>query len=179
MKSCWNGANNALQAPGAASASTASAIEAHRKTVSENFDFGLASLEQREFPEKQRLVSALKSSLRMADDYRKRSDEAIRLPRERRDSDLVKTFVPVMTEMVNASLKLWFHALYSVAKNDPQLARLATIKEIGWRMREFSGLERSIVSSAIASGTALGPISCRPSPGIAPAYRYCGGNCRI
>ena len=149
--------NNALQAPGAASASTASAIEAHRKTVSENFDFGLASLEQREFPEKQRLVSALKSSLQMADDYRKRSDEAIRLPRERRDSDLVKTFVPVMTEMVNASLKLWFHALYSVAKNDPQLARLATIKEIGWRMREFSGLERSIVSAAIASGTALGP----------------------
>jgi len=147
--------NNALQAPTAASASTVSAIEAHRKIVSENFGVGLTSLEQQDFPEKTRLVSVLKSSMQRADDYRKRSDEAIKLPRERRDSDLVKTFVPVMTEMVNASLKLWFYALYSVAKNDPRLARLATIKEIGWRMREFSGLERSIMASAIASGTAL------------------------
>jgi len=70
---------------------------------------------------------------------------------------LVKTFVPAMTEMVNVSLKLWFSALYNLAKDDPGLARLATIKEIGWRMREFSGLERSIVASAIASGTAIQP----------------------
>jgi hypothetical protein len=149
--------NNALQAPEAASALTVSAIEAHRKIVSENFDVGLASLEQREFPEKQRSLSALMSAMQKANDYRRRSDEAIRLPRERRDSDLVKIFVPAMTEMVNASLRLWFYALYSTTKNDPRLAHLATIKEIGWRMREFSGLERSIVSSAIASGTALQP----------------------
>jgi HAMP domain-containing protein len=149
--------NNALQASGAASALTVSAIDAHRRIVRENFDVGLVSLEQREFPEKPRLLSVLRSSMQKADDYRRRSDEAIRLPRERRDSDLVKTFVPAMTEMVNASLKLWFYALYSIAKNDPTLAHLATIKEIGWRMREFSGLERSIVASAIASGTALQP----------------------
>ena len=149
--------NNALQAPEAASASTLAAIDAHRKIVSENFDVGLASLEQWEFPDKASLVSALKSSTQKADDYRRRSDEAIRLPRERRDSELVKTFVPAMTETVNASLKLWFSALYNLAKDDPRLARLATIKEIGWRMREFSGLERSIVASAIASGTAIQP----------------------
>ena len=149
--------NNALQAPEAASASTLAAIDAHRKIVSENFDVGLASLEQWEFPDKASLVSALKSSTQKADDYRRRSDEAIRLPRERRDSELVKTFVPAMTEMVNVSLKLWFSALYNLAKDDPGLARLATIKEIGWRMREFSGLERSIVASAIASGTAIQP----------------------
>jgi methyl-accepting chemotaxis protein len=149
--------NNALQASEAASALTVSAIDAHRKIVRENFDVGLTSLEQREFPEKPRLLSVLRSSVQRADDYRRRSDEAIRLPRERRDSELVKTFVPTITEMVNASLKLWFYALYSIAKNDATLAHLATIKEIGWRMREFSGLERSIVASAIASGTALQP----------------------
>src|SRR3974390_3390103 len=62
--------NNALQAPPAASALTVSAIEAHRKIISENFDVGLTSLEQREFPEKPRLLSALKSSLQKANDYR-------------------------------------------------------------------------------------------------------------
>jgi methyl-accepting chemotaxis protein len=149
--------NNALQAPEAASALTVSAIEAHRRIIRENFDVGLASLEQRDIPEKPRLLSVLKSSMQRADDYRRRADEAIRSPKERRDSDLVKTFVPVMTEMVNASLKLWFYALYSIANNDPTLAQLATIKEIGWRMREFSGFERSIMASAIASGTALQP----------------------
>ncbi len=149
--------NNALQAPEAASALTLSGIEAHRKILSENFDVGLSSLEHREFPEKMRLLSALKSSLQRANDYRRRSDEAVRQPKDHRDSELVKTFVPVMTEMVNASLRLWFNALYSTTKNDPKLAHLATIKEIGWRMREFSGLERSIVASAIASGTAVQP----------------------
>jgi methyl-accepting chemotaxis protein len=149
--------NNALQAPEPASASTLSAIDAHRKTIRENFDAGLASLEQWEFPDKASLLSTLKSSVQRADDFRRRSDEAIRLSRERRDSDVVKTFVPAMTEMVNASLKVWFSALHSIAKDDPGLARLATIKEIGWRMREFSGLERSIVASAIASATAIQP----------------------
>jgi HAMP domain-containing protein len=149
--------NNALQAPEAASPSTESVIAAHRKVVKENFDLGLASLAQWEFPDKPALMSRLESSVQKANDYRRRSDEAIKLPRERRDADLVKTFVPVMTEMVNASLKLWFSALYSIAKDDPKLAHLATIKEIGWRMREYSGLERSIVASAIASGTPVQP----------------------
>src|SRR5690348_12637663 len=75
--------NNALQAPEAASALTVSAIEAHRRIVRENFDVGLASLEQRDIPEKPRLLSVLKSSMQRADDYRRRADEAIRSPKER------------------------------------------------------------------------------------------------
>ena len=147
--------NNALQAPGPAEQPAIAKIAAHRKVISENFDVGLAALEHQDFPNKPELLQALKSSLQKANDYRRRADEAIKLPRDGRNQDLVKTFIPVITESVDAALKLWFAALYSAAKDSPELTRLATIKEIGWRMRDYSGQERSIVASAIAAGAAI------------------------
>ena len=147
--------NNALQAPGPAEQPAIAKIAAHRKVISENFDVGLAALERQDFPNKPELLQALKGSLQKANDHRRRADEAIKLPRDRRDQELVKTFTPVVTESVDAALKLWFAALYSAAKDSPELTRLATIKEIGWRMRDYSGQERAIVASAIAAGAAI------------------------
>src|SRR6266403_157200 len=82
---------------------------------------------------------------------------ALKQGRDQRDETLRKTFIPVMTDSVNAALKVWFSALYTTAKNDPQLALLASIKEIGWQMRDWAGKERSNVASSIAAGAALTP----------------------
>ena len=68
---------------------------------------------------------------------------------------LRSTFTPVITDLVLAALKVWYAVLHSAAANDPRLARLAMIKEIGWRMREYSGYERANVAAAIAAGTAI------------------------
>ena len=68
-----------------------------------------------------------------------------------------KTFVPVMTDSVNAALKVWFAALHHAASGDPVLARLAMIKEIGWQMRDISGKERSNLSQSISAETPLSP----------------------
>ena len=77
--------------------------------------------------------------------------------RDQRDETLRKTYIPVITDSVNAALKVWFSALYTTAKNDPQLAVLASIKEIGFQMRDVAGKERSNVASSIAAGVALTP----------------------
>ena len=66
-----------------------------------------------------------------------------------------QNFVPVVTRSVDAALGVWFAAMHAAAASDPALARLAMIKEIGWRMRDYSGRERSNVSQAIASGGQL------------------------
>ena len=114
------------------------------------------------------LLQELKSALQKANDYRRQADAALKLPREQRDENLRKTFIPVIPDSVNAALKVWFSALYSAAKSDPQLARLASIKEIGFRMRDNSGQERSIIASAIASATAIS------ADGLAAADGYRG-----
>ena len=149
--------NNALQAAEPASPTVIAAIEAHRKVIKDNFDAGLAMIQQRGFPNQRALLESLAASLQKANDYRRQADEAIKRPRDQRDQNLRQTFTPVLTDSVNAALKVWFAALYTTAKADPQLARLASIKEIGWRMRDFSGQERANVATAIASGTAIPP----------------------
>src|SRR6185312_7194370 len=134
-----------------------SEIEKRRAAGRNDFDPGLAALARQEFPNKSVLLQDLQAALDKANDFRKRADAALKQGRDQRDETLRKTFIPVMTDSVNAALKVWFTALYSTAKSDPQLASLASIKEIGWQMRDVSGKERSNVASSIAAGAALTP----------------------
>jgi methyl-accepting chemotaxis protein len=144
--------NNALQAADVAPAAVLDEIEKRRKVVRENYAPGLATLKSQEFPNKTALLADLDAALAKADQYRAQADAALKQPRDKRDENLVKTFIPTITASVNASLKVWFSALHTAAQNDPTLARLASLKELGWRMRDISGMERSNIASAIAAG---------------------------
>jgi methyl-accepting chemotaxis protein len=149
--------NNALQAAGPIDDATKREIEVRRKSVRENYQPGLAALRQQDFPNRETLLADLDRALAKANDYRAQADRAVTQPRDARDENLRKTFIPTITDSVNASLKVWFAALHTAAAADPALASLAVIKEIGWRMRDVSGGERSNVSSAIAAGTPIPP----------------------
>jgi hypothetical protein len=149
--------DNALQAPGPADGAVTAKIEAHRQTVRTLYEPALAMIERRSFAGRDTLVSDLKIRIRNADEVRRQADSAIKLVREQRDETLRKTFAPIMTDMVNASLGLWYRAVYTTAKGDAELAQFAVIKEIGWKMREFSGLARAAVAGAIAEGKPVSP----------------------
>src|SRR6267378_2166496 len=149
--------NNGLQGADPAPAPVLAEIEKRRNAVKADFDPGLAALAQYDFPNKSALMQELQTALDKANDFRKRADAALKQGRDQRDETLRKTFIPVVTDSVNAALKVWFSALYTTAKNDPQLAVLASIKEIGFQMRDWAGKERSNVASSIAAGAALTP----------------------
>jgi methyl-accepting chemotaxis protein len=149
--------DNALLAPAAADGPVTAKIEGFRKSVKEFYEPGLSLIEQYSFPNKATLLDDLKANIRRADDVRRRADVSIKMPREQRDESLRQSFAPTMTDMINASLRLWYAAVYSTAKGDSELARLAVIKELGWKMREFSGLARAALSGSIASGAAVAP----------------------
>ena len=146
--------NNALQAA-AADTGAISAIEVGRRSIDDLYDSGLAVIERRQFPDKVALLLDLKGKREKANEYQRQADSALRLARDQRDDNLRQTFVPVMTDWVNASLRVWYAALYSTAQGDARLTQLAAIKEIGWKMREFSGLERSNVAAAISAGVPI------------------------
>jgi methyl-accepting chemotaxis protein len=158
--------NNGLQGANPADAAVYAEIEKRRTVVKDNFEPGVAALRSRDFPNKQALMQELNSAIEKANDYRKQADAALKLPRDQRNENLVKTFIPTITTSVNASLNVWFSALYATAKTDPALARLASIKELGWRMRDMAGSERSIIASAIASGAAI------PAEGVTNATAF-------
>jgi methyl-accepting chemotaxis protein len=149
--------NNGLQGAAPASADLLAEIEKRRKAVNADFEPGLAALAERDFPNKSALMRDLQAALGKTNDVRKQADEALKVGRDQRDETLRKTFVPVIIGSVDAALKVWFSALYMAAKNDPKLALLASIKEIGWHMRDYSGRERSFVAKSIAAAAALTP----------------------
>jgi methyl-accepting chemotaxis protein len=147
--------NNGLQDPAPAGTDLLGEIERRRVAVRTSFEPGLRVFEARNFPNKQVLMDELKTALAAANQARAQADQALKLPREQRDENLRKNFIPTITASVNAALKVWFSALHHAASADPALVRLAIIKEIGWRTRDIAGFERSNVSSAISAGTAI------------------------
>jgi methyl-accepting chemotaxis protein len=147
--------NNGLQAAEPANNAVLAEIATRRKAVKENFDSGLAMIERRDFPDKDSLLQGLNAALQKANDYRTRADAALKLAREGRSEELRSNYIPVITDQVNAALKVWYSALYSTAKSDPALARLATIKELGFNMRDIAGLERSNIAQSISAGIAI------------------------
>jgi methyl-accepting chemotaxis protein len=146
---------NALAADDPASPAVIATIEQHRKIVKENIQIALPAIESRDFPDKAGLVAAFKAASAKAEDYRRRADAAIALPLAQRDETLGRDFIPALSKSADAALDLWFGALYSAAKDDAVLRNLASIKEIGWRMRALGGRERSLVAASIVAGTPI------------------------
>jgi methyl-accepting chemotaxis protein len=144
--------NNALQAPAPAGPEAMAEIARRRAAVAANFAPGLAGLAARDFPGKEALLRDLRAALERADDARRRADAALRQPREAREEALRRDFVPLITASVDAALRVWFAASHAVAARDAGLARLAVVKELGWRLRDTAGLERSNVASALSAG---------------------------
>lgn len=158
--------NNGLQSADIAAAPLLDEIEKRRKVVRENYKPGLAMLKLEEFPNKTAYLADLDAALAKADQYRAQADAALKLPKDKRDENLVKTFIPTITASVNASLKVWFSALHTAAQKDPMLARLASLKELGWRMRDISGMERSNIASSIAAGQPIAADKLAANAGI-------------
>ena len=147
--------NNALQAAEPASAEVLKTIEARRASIAGKYPVGLAGISGGDFPDRATLLPALAKAREAADAARRQADAALRLPKAQRNPDLLKNFIPVVTASVAASLDVWLAALHETAKDDPVLARLAVIKQIGWTMREYAGRERSNIAQAISSASAL------------------------
>lgn len=149
--------NNALQDAAPIGASARQVIDHHRKVVQENFIPGLAIIEQLEFADKQNLIGNLNRANDKASALRAKADIAMGMPREQRDKDLMKAFYPALTDSIGVALEVWYGALFSTAKENARLERLASIKELGWRMRDYAGQERASIAAVLTTKTPLAP----------------------
>ena len=161
--------NNALQAQGPADAATLAEIATRRAAMQASFLAGRAVLAARDFPGRAELMTALDAALARANEARRQADAAIRQPRDARDAVLRQNFIPNLTASVNAALEVWFSASTALAADDPVLTRLTVIKQLGWRMRDTAGLERSSIASAITAGQPVAAERLAANAGIRAA----------
>lgn len=149
--------SSALQAADPASATVLKDIQNQRNGAKTKIDVAFKTLMDEDFPRKQELIKEFNEARAKADDFRKKSEEAVKLPKAQRDADTVKSTVPALSSFVNTAQKLWNRVLSSTSAMDPELARLAAIRIYAWNMRDIGGSERSTLAQSISAGNAIPP----------------------
>ena len=147
--------NNSLQAADPATADNFRDIERHRTVARTKINAAYADLLTQDFPNKTALVAEFKTALDKAEEYRRRSDQAIRMPKAQRDAEVVKSSYAVLSAFVVTAQKLWNNVLRNTSQLDTELARLANIRVISWNMRDTAGRERATISQAVSSKSPL------------------------
>jgi len=171
--------NTALAAANPASSETRQRIAHHRESNLRAFAEAIPFVEMQDFPGRAALVQAIGVAQSQAAALRQRADQALDLPRPARDQDLLKDFMPGMTRLVNATVKTWLADLHAAGHADPEIARYAVLKELGWIMREQAGFERSATATAITIGGPVTPATLQQIAGfraqVAGAWRVTEG----
>ncbi len=149
-------AGNAVQAPAPMPAELRQRMERHRQAARDALRAeALPGAET--LPGGATLLENFRTALREAEGLRQQVDQALSLPRDQRQAAIMQGYVPGMSRLLEASTRLWAAYTHDAAGRDPVLARLASLKEIGWRMREASGFELGVVGAAISGERALEP----------------------
>jgi methyl-accepting chemotaxis protein len=150
-------ANNGLQANETVTSAVRQETDTRRKAAEDGIQFGLKALSQPQvqFPNKDALIRDLNTKMAAANDFRARADKALPQAKADRDAELLKNFVAVMSAYVAAAQNVWLASVHAAGTEDPILARYASLRELGWNMRDYSGRERAVIASSIATKTAI------------------------
>jgi len=149
--------NNALQADGPATSDNLANIARYRNAARSKIEPAFADLDKYDFPKRAAAIAEFKAALEKADLYRKKSDEAIKLPKAQRDPDVIKNTYPMLSAFVTTAQDLWNSVLRNTSQLDTELGRLANIRVLAWNMRDLAGRERAAISAAMSSKAALSP----------------------
>ncbi len=147
--------SNALQAAGPATATDLQNIARYRGAARSKIDAAYALLRDQDFPNKAAAMAEFDAARAKAEQYRARSDDAIKLDKAQRDPDVVKSSYGVLSAFVGTAQKLWNGVLGNTSKLDTELARLANIRVLAWNLRETAGRERATISKALSAKGAI------------------------
>jgi len=153
--------NNALQASDPVANDARMQIDVRRKAAEEAFAASMPTIAALHFPNKENLLQAVDRAHRHATELRDQADRALSTSKDKRPQEVLTGYVSAMTDLVNASLKLWGAAQQEASKGNALLMQYAMMKRLGWKLREVSGLERAIIASAISSGKQIAPDDLR------------------
>ena len=149
--------NSALGADKIAGADDLKNIDTYRAPAKAKIDAAIASLLTQEFPNKTELMAEFNTAREKANQYRDKSDQAIKQNKASRDADVVKNSYAVLSAFVVTAQKVWNQVLSSTSAMDPELSRLSNIRILAWNMRDTAGQERAAIAQAISAKTAIPP----------------------
>jgi methyl-accepting chemotaxis protein len=136
-------------------------VDEFRKTANDSFNHSMADVFAVELADKKELMEAFQGARSRADEVRKQIDAMLALPKAQRNQEALKNYTQALTALINVAQKVWVAEGYVTSRNDPVLARYSRVKQLSWRLREISGLERGYIAAAMAGERRLSPEEMR------------------
>jgi methyl-accepting chemotaxis protein len=143
--------NGAFKTPTAIPASFQRNLGDYQKSADRHIAVGLNDIAILDFPNKQALADALQGALQNAIAARAKARAMVAVPADQRSETELMEFNTALTALIKAAQALWTAASFIEIQSDPVLIRYSRIKSLSWKQREFSGVERAIISEAIIS----------------------------
>lgn len=131
-------------------------INTRRKAADEGYTVALSAIEESElsFADKDSLISQLKKKYAAVTSIRSKADLALTKMKDERDTDLLISFVPTMTQLIMQSRNVRT-TLTNELITEPALSTLNNLKHFSWVTSEYAGRERAVVGGLISSTTQM------------------------
>ena len=144
--------NTALSTPERIDAETQSDIAALRAKSEAALEAALPKLARSDIPDKVEAAGALRSSREALAAQRSETDAATAEPKDKRPTEIRKSWVAAVGKLVDAIDKLSDRLSNDINLSDPFITEMMKIKQLGWALRDAAGTDRLMVGQAIADG---------------------------
>ena len=101
------------------------------------------------FEKREEMLAKLNEHHQKAVAAREIVDAALAKAGANRDAEFIKTWVPTMSGMIVYSQDVRFAVTQVIMTQSPELGRQSLLKHFSWKMSEFAGRERAIVSGSL------------------------------
>ena len=147
--------NAALGAPEPIAADRRALIDERRAAADRALSSALDGLRRGpSFPGQEEAIAGVETAFSSLQELRRAVDQALSLPKDRRDGVVISSWVPTATSLILKSRDLRV-ALTQAQGVDSLIGQLTSLKHFAWVMSEFAGRERAIIGGAISAGRRL------------------------
>ena len=147
--------NTALQAPAPATAQVRDLIQQRRSQGDSVLGPALGQIAATATPDGKKLIAELDQAYDRTRQLRRNADAALQTPKEQRDAELLKSWYPTVSALLNRIQSLWTAASRDISKQDAIVGQLTMVKQAAFQMREYAGRERAVHAGNISANRAL------------------------
>lgn len=130
-------------------------IAQRRKNGDAAYNKAIKQIQSYGFKGKDEFLTKLKKAYSQVLEMRKKVDRNIILPKIKRDTSLITSWMPTISELIILSQDLRFVINMNSTTIDAELGRQSELKHFSWIMSEYAGRERAIIGGAISANSSI------------------------
>jgi HAMP domain-containing protein/transcriptional regulator with XRE-family HTH domain len=147
--------NTALQAPTPVTAQVRDVIAKRRAEGDPLLSDALDRISASGIADGGRLIADVRQAYDRVKQLRRGADTALQVPKEQRDTELLKSWYPALSDLLTKIQTLWTAASREISKEDAIVGQLTVVKQNAFLMREYAGRERAMHAANLSANRPL------------------------